>query len=240
MSPSEIREIRAGLYRATTYVDKLNLGFSQFFIRGDGEGAGDVVCVETGTRAHFPALAASLARAGLSPERVTDVVVPHFEVDEMGALPEFLAANPALTAHAHPVCAHALADVFGVHAQPLRDREPATLAGVEIVPIFAKHVHQWDSLVVYLPGYKALLSSDVFMRYGTDAQPDDDPLAGIVMSLERSDFLPSLAHLATVLRKLQALDIELLLPMHGPAIERDVPGVIAGLIGYCERAARVV
>ncbi|MCA8060891.1 hypothetical protein [Burkholderia sp. AU38729] len=34
------------------------------------------------------------------------MIVPHFEVDETGALPDFLVANPALVAYAHPVCTH--------------------------------------------------------------------------------------------------------------------------------------
>ncbi|WP_260431432.1 hypothetical protein [Burkholderia contaminans] len=32
------------------------------------------------------------------------MTVPHFEVGEMGALPDFLVANPALVADAHPTC----------------------------------------------------------------------------------------------------------------------------------------
>ncbi|MCA8391000.1 MBL fold metallo-hydrolase [Burkholderia vietnamiensis] len=232
MSASRIDAVRDGLFRATTYVDTLDLGFSQFFIRSPH---GDVLCVETGTRANFTQLSAALDAVGIAPSMVSNVIVPHFEADEMGALPDFLAANPALVAYAHPMCAWGLADVFGVHAVPLQDGEPTTLSGIDVVPVFTKHVHQWDALVVYLPAYKALLSSDILMRFGT--QDADDPLPAILDAIARADYLPSLAHLASALRRVQALDIDIVLPMHGPAITRDVQRGVAGVIAHCEAAA---
>ncbi|WP_176154215.1 MBL fold metallo-hydrolase [Burkholderia vietnamiensis] len=232
MSASRIDAVRDGLFRATTYVDTLDLGFSQFFIRSPH---GDVLCVETGTRANFTQLSAALDAVGIAPSMASNVIVPHFEADEMGALPDFLAANPALVAYAHPMCAWGLADVFGVRAVPLQDGEPTTLSGIDVVPVFTKHVHQWDALVVYLPAYKALLSSDILMRFGT--QDADDPLPAILDAIARADYLPSLAHLASALRRVQAHDIDIVLPMHGPAITRDVQRVIAGVIAHCEAAA---
>ncbi|HDR8965423.1 TPA: MBL fold metallo-hydrolase [Burkholderia vietnamiensis] len=232
MSASRIDAVRDGLFRATTYVDTLDLGFSQFFIRSPH---GDVLCVETGTRANFTQLSAALDAVGIAPSMVSNVIVPHFEADEMGALPDFLAANPALVAYAHPMCAWGLADVFGVRAVPLQDGEPTTLSGIDVVPVFTKHVHQWDALVVYLPAYKALLSSDILMRFGKEDA--DDPLPAVLDAIARADYLPSLAHLASALRRIQTLDIDIVLPMHGPAITRDVQRVIAGVIAHCEAAA---
>ncbi|MBY4867899.1 MBL fold metallo-hydrolase [Burkholderia sp. Bp9017] len=231
MSASRIDAVRDGLFRATTFVDTLNLGFSQFFIRSPH---GDVLCVETGTRSNFTQLSAALDTVGIAPSMVSSVIVPHFEADEMGALPDFLAANPALVAYGHPMCTWGLADVFGVRAIPLKDGVPTTLSGIDVVPVFTKHVHQWDALVVYLPAYRALLSSDILMRFGN--AETDDPLPAILDSITRSDYLPSLAHMASALRRIQALDLDIILPMHGPAITHDIPRVIAGVIAHCEAA----
>lgn len=232
MSASRIDAVRDGLFRATSYVDTLNLSFSQFFVRSSH---GDVLCVETGTRSNFTQLSAALDTVGIAPSMVSNVIVPHFEADEMGALPDFLAANPALVAYGHPMCTWGLADVFGVRAIPLKDGEPTTLSGIDVVPVFTKHVHQWDALVVYLPAYKALLSSDILMRFGREET--DDPLPAILDAITRSDYLPSLTHLASALRRIQALDLDIILPMHGPAITHDIARVIAGVIAYCEAAA---
>ncbi|RQR40532.1 MBL fold metallo-hydrolase [Burkholderia sp. Bp9142] len=232
MSASRIDAVRDGLFRATTYVDTLNLCFSQFFVRSPH---GDVLCVETGTRSNFTQLSAALDTVGIAPSMVSSVIVPHFEADEMGALPDFLAVNPALVAYGHPMCTWGLADVFGVRTIALKDGEPTTLSGTGVVPVFTKHVHQWDALVVYLPAYKALLSSDILMRFGREET--DDPLPAILDAITRSDYLPSLAHLASALRRIQALDLDIILPMHGPAITHDIPRVIAGVIAHCEAAA---
>ena len=193
-----------------------------------------MLCVETGTRSNFTQLSAALDTVGIAPSMVSSVIVPHFEADEMGALPDFLAANPALVAYGHPMCTWGLADVFGVRAIPLKDGVPATLSGIDVVPVFTKHVHQWDALVVYLPAYRALLSSDILMRFGN--AETDDPLPAILDSITRSDYLPSLAHMASALRRIQALDLDIILPMHGPAITHDIPRVIAGVIAHCEAA----
>lgn len=227
-------EMRPGLFRTSLYVEKLKLAFSQFFVKSP---EGELLCVETGMRATFPELARQLGALGLSAAQVGSIVVPHFEADEMGALPEFLAANPRLTAYAHPICTHALADLFEVRAKPLKDGAPVTLSGTEVVPLFATHVHQWDSLVVYLPAYRTLLSSDLFMSHGDVATPHDDPVAAIVASIEKSGYLPSLRHFAAALRKIRALDLDLILPMHGPAITHDIPRVISDLLDYCEQAS---
>jgi flavorubredoxin len=230
MSATMIEEVRPRLYRTSTYVEKLNLSFSQFFIRSEDD---TLICVESGMRENFPALAQCLIQVGLSPSNIESFIAPHFEADEMGALPELLSANPKLRTYAHPICAHALADIFGARTTALRDGELVSLAGIDVVPVFTKHVHQWDALVVYLPTYRTLLSSDLFMRYGKSALTEDDPVPAIIQSIQRSGYLPSLPHFAAALKKLQELDIELVLPMHGSAIERDVPRVIAELLHYC-------
>ncbi|MDR6497718.1 hypothetical protein ACPUER_00770 [Burkholderia sp. DN3021] len=73
--------------------------------------------------------------------------------------------------------------------------------------------------------------------FGADNEATDDPLPAIVDSIERSDYLPSLAHLASALRRIQSLDLDIILPMHGPAITHDIPRVLAGAIAYCDAAA---
>ncbi|MCO8320332.1 MBL fold metallo-hydrolase [Burkholderia multivorans] len=230
MNTTTVTEIRPRLFRTSTYIEKLNLSFSQFFIQSEDQ---TLVCVESGMRENFPAVVRSLTQIGLSPSNITCFIAPHFEADEMGALPELLAVNPRLMCYAHPICSHALADVFGARTRALKDGERVTLSGIEVVPIFTKHVHQWDALVVYLPNYRALLSSDLFMRFGDCTSTTGDPTPAIIQSIERSGYLPSLPHFAAALEKLQGWDIDLILPMHGPAIEHNARRVIGDLLNYC-------
>lgn len=230
MNASSIENFAGDVYRNTFYVDKLNLAFSQFFIRSP---AGGYLGVATGMRADFPQLEANLRSVGIEVASVGSIVAPHFEADEIAALPEFLARNASLVAYAHPICAHALADIFSIKTKLLKDEVPVTIGGERVVPIFATHVHQWDSLVLYVPRLKALFSSDIFMSYGP-VDASGDALGNIIGSIEKSGYLPSLDHLHAALAKIRKYDIEWIFPMHGPAIGEAIPEIIGGLMDYCK------
>jgi flavorubredoxin len=231
MSSSKVDTITEQVYRHSTYVEKINLSFCQFFIKSSS----GTLCIETGARADFAAMRATLLSNGIDAASVNTIIVPHFENDEMGALPEFLALNKGVVAYAHPICSHALADIFPVKAKPLKDETPVTINGEVIVPIFVKHVHQWDALVIYVPRLKTLFSSDVFMRFGPVDGDSKDPVAGMIASIERSEYLPSLEYLHLALNKIKKYDIESIFPMHGPAIHGGAAAVVDGLIDYCVR-----
>jgi flavorubredoxin len=231
MSVSQIDRFIGDVYRHSVYVEKLKLAFSQFIVRSP---TGETWCISAGMRADFPQLKSNLHEAGLPVEQISSLVVPHFEADEMGALPDFIAHNSRLVAYAHPICAHALSDIFAVKTRILKDREPVTISGEEVIPIHVTHVHQWDSVVVYVPRLKALFSSDIFMSYGP-VHGSGSILDNVVKSIEKSGYLPSLDHLAVALKKLQQYEIDWIFPMHGPAVSENIPDAISALIDYCEK-----
>ncbi len=111
---------------------------------------------------------------------------------------------------------------------------PTPRSGVELVPIFTKHIHQWNGSVGYLPAYKALLSSGILMRFGREAT--DGPLPATVDSSRRPDYLPSLACVAGALCPIHPLDLDLILPRHGPVRMHDIPRVHADPLAHCETA----
>jgi flavorubredoxin len=230
MSASRIDNFIGDVYRNTMYVDKLKLAFSQFFVRSP---SGGLLCIAAGMRSDFPQLKSNLATAGIDVASVSSLIAPHFEADEIAALPDFVAHNPSLVAYGHPICAHALSDIFSIKTKILKDEEPITISGEVVVPIHAKHVHQWDSLVIYVPRLKALFSSDIFMSYGP-VDATEGALDKIITSIEKAGYLPSLDFLSAALKKIQKYDIEWIFPMHGAAIDKDIPATISGLIDYCE------
>jgi flavorubredoxin len=229
MSLSKVDIFADRIYRHSTYIEKINLSFSQFFIKSDA----GTFCIETGSRGDFPLLKANLLSVGIDVASVDSVIVPHFEDDEMGALPEFLALNPSLVTYAHPICAHALADIFSAKTKLFKDETPIKINGEVIIPIFAKHVHQWDALVIYVPRFKALFSSDIFMSFGSVDEKWAKPVDKMISSIEESGYLPSVDHLHTTLLKIKKYDIQWIFPMHGPAIQENAAAAIDGLIDYC-------
>lgn len=257
MSEGRIDTFGSDIFRNSIYIDKLNLAFSQFVVRSP---SGALLAISAGMRADFDSLKRNMQTVGVEIEAIATMIVPHFEADEMAALPDFLAANPALIAYAHPICAHALSDIFSVKTKILKDEVPVTIHGEVVIPIHVKHVHQWDSLVVYLPRLKALFASDIFMSYGPvdvpaasdGAQPTqgriddahahaqatgsaDGPLASMIQSIETSGYLPSLDYLGRALDKIKRYDIEWIFPMHGAALHDGIAETVAGLSDYCQR-----
>ncbi len=235
MSDARIDTFGADIFRNSIYIDKLHLAFSQFVVRSP---SGALLAISAGMRADFDALKRNMQSVGVDTASVATLIVPHFEADEMAALPDFRADNPALVAYAHPICAHALSDIFSIKTKILKDEVPVTINGEIVIPIHVKHVHQWDSLVVYLPRLKALFSSDVFMSYGPVAG-DRVTLDAMVQSIEKSGYLPSLDYLASALEKLKKYDIDWIFPMHGAALDSNIPDAIDGLLAYCRQKTAI-
>jgi glyoxylase-like metal-dependent hydrolase (beta-lactamase superfamily II) len=234
MNASKVDIFSGDIYRHSIFIEKLGLSFCQFFIRTQ---SGSVLCIETGMRGDFQLIKSNLLPAGIDVASVSSVIVPHFEADEMGGLPEFAKHNAALVAYAHPICSHALADVFSVKTKPLKDEAQTLINGESVIPIFTKHVHQWDSLVIYVPRLKALFASDILMRFGTVDARSGNPLPEIIAAIEHSGYLPSLDYLRLALKKIRKYDIDVVFPMHGPAIHgSSVAAAIDGLVEYCERS----
>jgi hypothetical protein len=73
------------------------------------------------------------------------------------------------------------------------------------------------------------------MRFGPFDQTTGNIVEGIVASIEKSGYLPSLAHLQAALEKIRKYDVASIFPMHGPAIHGNTGEVIDGLIAYCTR-----
>jgi len=229
LNVSRIDTFGDDIFRNSVYIEKLKLSFSQFFVRSP---SGALLGISAGMRRDFEALTRNLQTVGLEIGAVSALIVPHFEADEMAALPDFLTHNPSLLAYAHPICAHALSDIFSVKTKILKDETPVTINEEVVIPIHVKHVHQWDSVVVYLPRLKALFSSDIFMSYGP-VEGDSPTLNAIVQSIESAEYLPSLDYLGRALDKLKKYEIEWVFPMHGAALHHAIPETIDGLISYC-------
>src|SRR3990167_9551533 len=87
-----LSEIAAGIYRISTFVPELNLQFNQFLVADD-----ESLLFHTGMRMLFPEVRKAVAKV-LDPSRLRWLSFSHFEVDECGALNDWLALAPQATA----------------------------------------------------------------------------------------------------------------------------------------------
>ena len=91
---ARIDEIATALYRICLYVPAFDLQFNHFLVRDD-----QPLLFHPGMRGMFPAVREAVARL-IDPADLRWISWSHFEVDECGALNEWLAVAPQAT----PVC----------------------------------------------------------------------------------------------------------------------------------------
>jgi flavorubredoxin len=116
MTP-RIDEIAPDVYRISVYVRQFDLQFNHFLVRDD-----EPLLFHTGMRGMFPAVREAVA-ALIPPEGLRWISWSHFEVDECGALNEWLAIAPK----ALPVCGElgAMINIGDFSNRPPRPRAKA-------------------------------------------------------------------------------------------------------------------
>jgi flavorubredoxin len=218
---AKIHQVYENLYVNSVYIDKLSLSFNQFLVVSPNN---KLTLIGTGFRKNFKELSDNIKSVGLVPEQIENVIVAHFEADEMGALPEIQLLNKKVTAYAHPICTFGLADVFGVNGKPVKDNQVVSLfEGCSLKFIHVKHVHQWDSLVVYWVEKNLLFSSDLFIQGGEfNGIKTDNCVDEITDAIKKDAYLPSKQHLNEALTKIQENEIDIILPMHGSGLTNHI------------------
>jgi flavorubredoxin len=220
--PSKIFKVLDNLYVNSVFIDKIGLSFNQFITTSKD---GKITLVETGFRNDFPALSKNMTSVGLHPENIENVVVPHFEADEMGAIPEILKiSKQKVKVYAHPICTFGLNDIFNVRAKPVKDDEIISIfEGCSLKFIYTKHVHQWDSLVVYWVEQKILFSSDLFIQKGKFTGINkENCITEIIDAINKDDYLPSHNYLNNALDKINKNKINIIFPMHGSGLSNHI------------------
>src|SRR5215470_17510103 len=84
----KVTEIAPDLFRISVFVPEINLQFNHFVVRDD-----EPLLFHTGTRRMFPAVREAVSRI-IDPATLRWISWSHFEVDECGALNEWLAVAP--------------------------------------------------------------------------------------------------------------------------------------------------
>lgn len=215
---TKIDEIAPDLYRISLYVPDFNMQFNHFLVMDE-----EPVLYHTGMRAMFPVLREAVAKV-VAPEKLRWIGFSHFEVDECGAMNEWLAIAP----NAQAVCSEVGA-IVNMNDFALRPARGLTRADVlntgkysyRFIP--TPHLpHGWDAGVMFEETNKVLLCSDLFHQDGNDtAITDTDIMDRVRMSLRAGqqtplcDYMPYTHKTAGMLQELAALQPKTLAIMHG-------------------------
>lgn len=217
-------EIAPDLFRLSLYVPEINLQFNQFLVRDE-----EPLLYHTGMRKMFPAYREALARL-IDPARLRWIGFSHFEVDECGALNEWLAVAP----QAQPVCS-----VVGtlVNMNDFSNRPGRALANDEVFSTgkyrfrfrHTPHLpHGWDAGVMFEETQRTLLCSDLFHQEGqVEPLTESDILGRVRRTLIQyqagplMNYMPYTPYTRTLLEGLADLKPRTLAAMHGSTYVGD-------------------
>jgi flavorubredoxin len=222
---ARIDEIAPDLYRICLYVPAFDLQFNHFLVRDD-----EPLLFHTGMRGMFPAVREAVATL-IDPASLRWISWSHFEVDECGALNEWLAAAP----NAVPVCGElgAMINIADFSNRPPRGLKPDEILGTgrhrfRFVP--TPHLpHGWDAGVLFEETDRVLLCSDLMHQLG-DVEPvtTGDVVGRYRQAFETyqqspvlMDYVPYTENTKRQLANLAALQPRMLAAMHGSTFVGD-------------------
>jgi len=220
----KVSEIAPDVYRISVFVQEINLQFNHFLIKDD-----EPMLYHAGMRQMFPALLEAVSKI-ISPSQIRWIGFSHFEVDECGALNEWLHAAP----DAKAVCSEAGAIV---NMSDFAIRPAYAMAGNAVLNtgkynyrfIRTPHLpHGWDAGVMFEETNRTLLCSDLFHQNGnvTDITDKDilSPHRNSMLEFEQGplmEYTPYTLHTAKLLYSLSDLKPKTLATMHGSSFYGD-------------------
>jgi len=222
---AQIDEIAPDIFRISVLAPGLNMQFNHFLVRDD-----EPLLFHTGMRGMFPATSAALASL-IDPASLRWIGWSHFEVDECGALNEWLALAPNAT----PLCG-AVGAMVNVNDFASR---PPRAVGEDDVLETGKHrfrwvptphlPHGWDAGMLFEENDRVLFCSDLFHQFG-DVEPITrsdvvgryaDAMAAMQAHPVLLDYVPYTPQTRRRLERLARLEPRLLAAMHGSSYEGD-------------------
>jgi flavorubredoxin len=227
-----IHEIAPDVYRISVFVPDIQLQFNHFLIKDD-----EPLLYHTGLRQMFPVLHEAVQTL-IDPRLIRWIGFSHFEVDECGALNEWLQVAP----HAQAVCSEvgAIVNMSDFALRPARAMKTGDLLETgrrKYRFIQTPHLpHGWDAGVLFEETDKTLLCSDLLHQNGNQvALTDKDILEAhkaSILTFEAGplmDYTPYNHKTKQLLYDLADLQPKTLATMHGSSYIGDCRKVLKDL-----------
>ena len=222
---ADIDEIAADIFRISIHVPQFDLQFNHFLVKDD-----EPLLFHTGMRGMFPEVRDAVARL-IDVGSLRWISWSHFEVDECGALNEWLATAPGAQAACGEVGAM-------VNVQDFASRPPRALKPNDVLQtgqhrfrwVPTPHLpHGWDAGVLFDESHRVLFCSDLFHQIGNVEPITSNDVVGrwdqAVATYQNHpvlmDYLPFTPQTRRHMEKLAALQPQVLAAMHGSTFVGD-------------------
>ena len=231
---SSITEIAPNVHRISILWPEINLQFNHFLVVDD-----EPLLYHTGMRRMFPQVLEAVRRL-IDPAALRWIGFSHFEVDECGALNDWLRVAPA---------AQAVSGVVGslVNLSDFADRPPRALNADETFSTGrlrfryrpTPHLpHGWDAGVLFEETGRTLFCSDLFTHNGDVEAATQSDIVGRTRESIRNfqagplmDYMPYTPNTRPLLQGLADLRPATLATMHGSSFVGDCSRALLDLDG---------
>ncbi len=224
-----VDEIAPDIFRISTYSGGADLGFAQFLVRDERP-----LLYHTGMRQLFPAVRDAVAGL-IDPATIRWIGFSHFEVDECGALNEWLETAPAAQAICSTTCALVNMGDYAVRpARGLVDHESIETGAHRLRFHQTPHLpHGWDAGHLFDETARTLFCSDILHQNGEGpALTHADVIPGAKVALAAfetgpfKNYMPYTIQTDRYLRQLATLEPTTLATMHGSCYAGDGKAVL--------------
>jgi len=209
-----VSEVAPDVYRVATYHEPWRCSVNQYLIVDD-----QPTLISTGLRDRFEDTRAGIAEV-LDPTTLTQIVVPHFESDECGALNDFLLqAQNAVPLASTRTALTSLSDFSDRPPRGLGDGEAIDTGRHHLRVIEVPYVHAWDGIMLADELTHFVFTTDLFMQPGhCDALSQDDRSALSVQLYRTFYGQPPPQYLLRALDRIEASEPTHLAPGHGSVL----------------------
>jgi flavorubredoxin len=225
-------EIAPDVFRFSVFVPEFNLQFNHFLIKDD-----EPMLYHSGMKQMFPLLLEAVTRI-LPPSQIRWIGFSHFEVDECGALNDWLLEAP----NAKGVCseAGAILNMPDFAIRPVHAMEDNTLLKTGKYAyhfIRTPHLpHGWDAGIMFEETNRTLLCSDLFHQNGDVVNLTDKDILGeyknAILEYEKGPLMgytPYTNNTSKLLNTLAELKPKTLAIMHGSSFNGDCQKALTDL-----------
>jgi len=214
----KVSEIAPDLYRISVFAPDYNLQFNHFLIKDD-----EPLLYHAGMRLMFPVLSEAVSKI-IPLDQIRWIGFSHFEVDECGALNEWLNVAP----NAKPVCSDlgAMVNMSDYSIRPahaMASNDTLTTGKHRFRFIRTPHLpHGWDAGVMFEETNRTLLCSDLFHQNGDLVALTDKDILEVhrasMLDYQNGplmEYTPYTQNTAKLLNQLADLNPATLAVMHG-------------------------
>ena len=203
------------------YKVPLGVSYNSYLIKGEKTAVVDTTDDQTGTE-----WLANLQKA-LDGARPDYLIVEHLEPDHSSLISTFAEIYPKATLVMSATAARMLPQYMdpvpeGCKIMTVKEGDVLDLGGLSLQFILAPMVHWPEVMMAYCPERKLIFSADAFGTFGAldsvmEAWPDEAAryYFNIVGKYGQQ--------VQNTLKKLSALDIKTICPLHGPVLTEDIP-----------------